>query len=680
MPPTGRAGLGETLDNQRLMKLVEEALQYPESQRQAFLKRQCESNSHDFEQAWHYVEWEQRMQGFLLEPLIKRGDSEPQIAAGDLLENRFRIVREVAQGGMGIVYEAHDERLQRRIGLKCAKAGFGNELPPEVRHATEVSHPNVCKIYEIHTARLQQQLLDFITMEFLDGDTLADRLRSGHLPKEQVVVTARQLVAGVAEAHRNGVIHGDIKSNNVILTKSSDGSLRAVITDFGLARMQGAASKGVWGTPGYMAPELWYGDPPSVASDLYALGVVIFEMATGKLPDRSHSAHAKSQTLKATPWLEGALQKPPSVNSYWDRVLAPCLEPDPKKRYRTADELAAALAPRHVKRNSLLAAAAVLGAVLTGVVTYRAATAPTETVRLALTEPSGSIPLLDLEQEVGKVTGTRRIAFEVLPATKLDRATHMLRVTTTESDGRTKLHAVLSDVQSQTTVKIWDGLYAPGQSKYEAQALAGVVSGGLHLTPAPESTIVRESAKSDYEAGLNAIRRDSAIDEALADLERASAADSDSPLVWAGLAEAQWSKYNNTKDQTWLQRASESARQSDLRYPDTAAGHRIAARLEIGVGRIEEAEADLLRSLELEPQNAESYRRLGYVYERNNQADQALRVLRKAVDLEPNSYRTQWSLASFYLDHGRYKEAVAASPGDCSPSAHLSSVRTPIWQ
>ena len=177
MPPTAKTGLGETLDNQRLMKLVEEALQYPESQRRAFLKEHCESNSHDFEQALDYVEWEQRMQGFLLEPLIKRDDSEPQIAADDLLDNRFRIIREVAQGGMGIVYEAQDERLRRRIALKCAKAGFGNELPPEVRHATEVSHPNVCKIYEIHTARLQQQLVDFITMEFLLGDTLADAFR-----------------------------------------------------------------------------------------------------------------------------------------------------------------------------------------------------------------------------------------------------------------------------------------------------------------------------------------------------------------------------------------------------------------------------------------------------------------------------------------------------------------------
>ncbi len=159
---------------------------------------------------------------------------------GELLDGRFRIVREVARGGMGIVYEAVDEKLDRRIAVKCAKAGFRKRLPPEVRNASEISHPNVCKIFEIHTVPTAQGDIDFITMEFLDGETLAERLRRGPLPQEEARMIARQLAAGLAEAHRNQVIHGDLKSNNIILTATADGAPRAVITDFGLARRPAA--------------------------------------------------------------------------------------------------------------------------------------------------------------------------------------------------------------------------------------------------------------------------------------------------------------------------------------------------------------------------------------------------------------------------------------------------------
>jgi len=660
VPPTTRAGLGETLDNQRIMKLVEEALRHPEAEREQYIKQQCNNDSSDFAQAWHYVQWEQRMQGFLLDPVIKREDVETKLEVGDLLENRFRILREVAQGGMGVVYEAQDEKLARRIALKCAKTGFGTELPPEVRHATEVSHPNVCKIYEIHTAKIRQQIVDFITMEFLEGETLSSHLQEGRIPQEQAFAIARQLAAGVAEAHRNGVIHGDIKSNNVILAKSGDGGLRAVITDFGLARRQGSQSRGVWGTPGYMAPELWMGQEPSVASDVYALGVVFFEMATGDIPNRSQISGAATGSLKATPWFDVASHKPPPVNAQWDRILAHCLDPEAKKRFRSADELAAALAPRHTRRNALLATVAALAVALTGVITYKSATAPSETVKLAVVSNDGSDAgmLVDVDREIARIEGNNKIAFKLLPAVKAGSATHLLRLTVTKSAEQKIVHAVLSDPTSQAPLKTWDARYAPEQWKYVPRALAGVVSAGLHLTPLPDSLSVSPQAKISYLAGTNAIRQDSKIDAVLNDLEKAAAADADSPLVFAALAEADWMKFNATHDTSWLERSREAERQSELRYPDTAAGHRAAARLKTTAGRFEDAEAELLRAVELEPANAENYRRLGLNYQNNNRFDKAMLALRKAVDLDPNYYRNQWNLGKLYLDQGRYKEAV----------------------
>jgi len=653
VPTTNRPtlGLGETLDNQRIMKLVEEALRQPENERQQYLKQECGDNKTDYEQALHYVEWEQRMQGFLLDPVIKRDAAEEiDIAVGDLLEERFRIVREVAHGGMGVVYEARDEKLDRRIALKFAKAGFANDLPPEVRHATEVSHPNVCKIYEIHTARVKQQVVDFITMEFLEGETLADRLRRGRLPLDQAVTIARQLAAGVAEAHHNGVIHGDIKSNNVVLTKTAGGGLRAVITDFGLARMQGAAKKGVWGTPGYMAPELWMGEPPSVATDLYALGVVFYEMATGEMPDRTRTPMAKSETLKATPFLEVARTKPPRVSAYWDRILGRCMDPNPKRRYQTTDLLVKALEPGHATRNTLLGVAAALAIAVTGLITYYRATAPAETVKLAVVSDGTAAAVPDAE--IARLEGTKKVGFVLLAPEKLDQATHVLRVSTTKTGDTTAVHAVLSDVQSQLVIKIWDGVYEPRQMRYLPRALAGVVSAGLHLTPLPESLDVNGRARSSYLAGVKALRQDWTLAEALKDFEKANVADQDSAVVWAGLAQAElWGHQASA--------AKEAERQAGLRYLDTAMGHRVAADLEQAEHNYEAAETELLRAEELEPSNYENYRRLGRVYESNNQFDQALRAERRAVELEPEYYRTQLTLGSLYLEQARYQDAVA---------------------
>src|SRR4029077_18689973 len=163
----------------------------------------------------------------------------------------------------------HDEKLDHRIAIKCAKAGYRKRLPPEVRNASEISHPNVCKIFEIHTASTEQGEIDFITMEFLDGPTLAERLGGGPLPNEEARAIALQLCAGLAEAHRKQVIHGDLKSNNVILDTAPDGAVCAVITGFCVARgsetaQRTAQSGTLGGTPDYMAPELWKGEKATV--------------------------------------------------------------------------------------------------------------------------------------------------------------------------------------------------------------------------------------------------------------------------------------------------------------------------------------------------------------------------------------------------------------------------------
>src|SRR5262245_27562307 len=211
------------------MSMVRSAMTQPAAERETYVRTVCSGDAELAEQVLYYVRWEDRMNEFIGGGRHQSLPEEHPFRPGELVEGRFRIVREIAQGGMGVVFEAYDEKLERRIAIKCAKTGFRKWLSPEVRHAREISHPNVCKIFDIHHAQTSTGDIDFVTMECLEGETLAERLKRGAVPEPEARVIARQLCAGLAEAHGQGVIHGDLKSNNFILTTAADGSTRAVI-------------------------------------------------------------------------------------------------------------------------------------------------------------------------------------------------------------------------------------------------------------------------------------------------------------------------------------------------------------------------------------------------------------------------------------------------------------------
>jgi serine/threonine protein kinase/predicted Zn-dependent protease len=675
--------IGPQQDDERLMNLVTLTLAQPENQRETYLANACSGNSTLFSQAWSYVQWEVRMQGFLLDPLFGAAEDENPFETGQLLDARFRIVREVARGGMGIVYEAVDEKLDRRIALKCAMSEFRKRLPPEVRHASEISHPNVCKIFEIHTASTADGEVDFLTMEFLDGETLAARLGRGPLPEAEADAIRGQICAGLAEAHRNRVVHGDLKSNNVILTQDAGGGVRAVITDFGLARKPlgpaddltfgASGSSQAAGTPDYMAPELWKGEKPSTASDVYALGVILHELAVGRRPsDREN-------------------RRP-------DPILRRCLDPDPARRFQDAVEVAAALDASRLRRRWTRAAAAIVLAAIalaavSGVVTYERATAPKESVRLAML-PLGSEDVAqrisrDAADELARLKGGTRARLSVVPRNEVfgqhvdtvEKAhsalgvTHVVRGAIAWDNGKVTVHAFLTDARSQTNLADWQAEYAPSEVHYAGAAMAGMVTAALHLPP-PATAPVNAAAKQDYLKGLEYTRRNSTVDRALPLLERAVAADPDSPLTWAGLSEAQWFKYFITKDPAWLDRASESLRQAQDRDLDLAPVHRVTGLLRANAGLYEEAEAEYKRAIDLDPTNGDADRRLGHVYESTHRLDEALAVLKKAVQLVPNDFKAYQDLGNYYAQYGgdepeavrQFEKCVQLAPDE--PDAH----------
>jgi serine/threonine protein kinase len=209
---------------------------------------------------------------------LEHVDFEP----GHVFAARYRIVSFLGKGGMGEVYRADDLKLQQSVALKFLPPALGTDrdrlvrFTGEVRIAREVSHPNVCRVFDIG----ESEGLHYISMEYIDGDDLASLLRRvGRLHRDKAVDIARQLCAGLAAAHERGVLHRDLKPGNVLV----DSRGRAHIADFGLAI---ASRRGIGadiaGTPAYMAPEQFSGEPLSEKTDLYALGVVIHELFTGR--------------------------------------------------------------------------------------------------------------------------------------------------------------------------------------------------------------------------------------------------------------------------------------------------------------------------------------------------------------------------------------------------------------
>jgi eukaryotic-like serine/threonine-protein kinase len=651
-------------DDERVMSLVELALARPPEDRERYLHSACARDSQLFEEVWRYVRAEQRMNGFLLDPLYPPQSIEHPFAPDDLLDGRFRIVREVAEGGMGIVYEAVDEKLERRIAIKCAKAGFRKRLPPEVRHATGIAHPNICKTFEIHEAVTDHGQIGFLTMEFLEGETLTGRLQREPVPEAEARLIARQLAAGLAEAHRNHVIHGDLKSNNVILTAAADGTLRAVITDFGLARRpettaQTIQSGVLGGTPDYMAPELWKGEKASLASDVYALGVILHELVSRRRP------FPFSENLS---WEERLTCKPRPVNPKWDRVLMRCLDPDPARRFHDAKELQEALAPSTTRRWLLAAAAAVVLAVISGVASYERAAPTKESVQLALlpfetapdTAPLTANLLRDTAAQLAQVKGNARTRFRFLPLKQNSKATHWLHASLSQSDGKIHLHADLTDARTKVNAKDWQAEYAPGELRYVPAAFAGLVTEGFRLPPLAIATAVNAAARAEYLAGIAAVRRDSGVNEALAHAERAVTADSDSPLTYAALAEAQFVKYYLAKDSLFLARATESLRLAELRGRDSARVHSVSGLLKSESGWYEQAIVEYNRAIELDPANSDGYRRLGRAYKLNNQFDESLAAYRRAIEVEPAYYMNYQNLGALYSERARYSEALQA--------------------
>jgi tetratricopeptide (TPR) repeat protein/TolB-like protein/tRNA A-37 threonylcarbamoyl transferase component Bud32 len=326
--------------------------------------------------------------------------------AGDLLCDRFRVVRFIARGGMGELYEAEDLTLAERVAVKTIRPEIAlheranQRFLREVQLARKVTHPNICRIFDLFEHRPPEGTAGavfFVTMELLQGVTLSQHLRQhGPLNVEDARPIVEQMAAALSAAHAADVIHRDFKTNNVMLLDAgASRPPRVVVTDFGLAHLVGDAggmrdegitvTGDVAGTPEYMSPEQIEGGVLTPASDIYALGIVIYEMVTGRRPFAAETpiASALQRVVGATP--KSPREVRPGVPVEWDRAIMRCLARYPEGRFKDAADVAAAIGgtrPPSATASSRLVVAAVVALLIlagAGAALWRARTASSAT-------------------------------------------------------------------------------------------------------------------------------------------------------------------------------------------------------------------------------------------------------------------------------------------------------------
>ncbi|HLK54734.1 MAG TPA: protein kinase, partial [Candidatus Angelobacter sp.] len=549
-------------------------------------------------------------------------------------------------------------------------------LSPELEGGVQVRHPNVCLVNDIHKASTEIGDLDFITMEFLDGETLLARLSRGRLESGEAMPIARQLCSGLAEIHRSGVLHRDLKPANVILSSGKDEKPRAVITDFGMAVNQDGNTDLIGATPSYMAPELKQGGQTSAASDVYAFGVILYEMVTGQKPFPDTAGNDGGSPAPIPP--SRLVKHLPSV---WNDAILPCLAAQPEKRPSAKQILAVLDRPPFYRRPLVLKIA------IAALVLLAASAFLWRPIYEYLTPPDIKLVILGM-QNAGDMQHIReevlrdvavllaqeprgKPKFQLVPpsvvkqdvntpdqAERLLHATHVLEVSLSRDHGDVAVNAAVVDAKTSAHIRDYSGHFSESNLHDLSAGLAGLVSLALHLPRAAIAEAIAPAAQAAYESGNNSLAQDDySYETAIAQFQEAARLDPHSPLPLAALAEAYIAKYRVERTAPVLNQAELYLQAAEALNPDSPRVLLASSSLNILTGQNTQAVQDCVRALELEPENAEAWIRLGFANEMQHIPDQAQAAYRKAMDFAPNYYKSYEYLAALNYYSQSYKEA-----------------------
>ena len=525
-------------------RLLEAALELPSEARAVFLASAC-SDEAVRDEVLSLARCHDKAGSFLEQPALRVDADRPRFDAGQIVADRFRVECLLERGGQGEVYKAFDRVLNEWVALKtvlpvvAGSARARRRLEQEIRLARRVSHPNVCRVHDVfHHEESNGEIVTFLSMELLDGETLARRRRrDGPLPWPNAVELMRQVAAGLRAAHDEGIIHGDLKPSNIMLVADGDAT-RAVITDFGLATREEKVGKiedapappssgphgPTWGTPGYMAPEQLVGEYGSVFSDIYALGLIAYEVLTG-------TKYADDSTALA------GIDTPRRLDAW----IGKCLETNPTNRPRSASDCEATLAviqawPDRRRRLFRLATAVMTVGTLVGAAWVY------ETVRPKTIDWTAGTNSVEAAEEMEKGLQKLRDAENIAAIPHLRRAV--------ELDGeyllaRAKLAEALVNVGARTKVEALLGSpseFSEGHVFNLGRTLARAVSARSSFEPQAATALYRQLARNfpddtDMAVGVGRALEDAGqLDEAVVFYQEWRDRDTNNTALLLGLA------------------------------------------------------------------------------------------------------------------------------------------------
>ena len=626
---------------------------------------------------------------------------------GSILIDRFVIVRFIAKGGMGEVYEAEDRFLQGvRVALKTILPHIADEpalrqrFEQEVLLAREVSHPNLCPIYDIFHCQEPAPEFLFLTMKLLPGETLAARLRSATpIATAEGLTILKQMAGGLAAIHSAGIVHRDIKPNNIMLDGSGS-NVRLYITDFGLARAHEAepslSSKGlIAGTPDYMAPELYLGQTPTQATDLFAFGVVLHQVFAGQKPVVS----ADGNTVSIHPRLN-ALGLPP----FCIQLIVECLSRDPKRRCQAFES---ALDSLHVSQRPALQwtrrhfAGAAAGAfftiaggawwqwdkledllrplpkkrfvallnwpqtsddhlipMLTSVLTAikseltRFETLDRDLFVISPEDANMSVAGLTHLKEVCDPLGANLVlAASALPGTKdLQLFLRVLDPTTSQPLREKKLACAAAEITS-----------LPGKAVHAVATMLDLTSymrndsGAKPTTHSAAAFIAFQSAEAAFKRPDRA-----SLDAAIEGYKQAIELDPRYALAYAKLAQAYANFSANERSPAALTLARSNCEVALRLDPNLVDAHLAMALILQFSGKEQEALQELSKTLLLDPSNPKPLEWQAQIYWRLNRWEEHQKILERVLKEHPNDWPAYNQLGAGFHEQGKFQQAIDA--------------------
>jgi serine/threonine protein kinase/tetratricopeptide (TPR) repeat protein len=642
--------------------------------------------------------------------------------------SHYRLLNPLGSGGMGVVYRAEDTALGRTVALKFLSSQIVNDpkrverFREEARTASSLNHPNICTIYEVG----EQEGELFIAMEYVEGRPLSEFLRDGGMAVETLLRYGRQISGALEHAHERGIVHRDLKPANVVVTPKGT----AKILDFGLAKRadpeqlqkttQGVATEttvGLTGTLPYMSPEQLQGGETGPQSDMWSLGVMLYEMATGTRPFRGENLYRLCTAIIQEPMP----LLPENVPVGLAAVIKRCLQKEPERRYQRASELRAALETLEISGSGpsvpvrpekaettgkpLLWIALAVALVLVGGVgiglRWHDSKAPNSSgnagisvpkrAQLAILPPSGGSESEDAAFNEGLVeTLTSRLTaltekhpLAVIPASEV-RAHKVgsvdaaraefginlgLVINVQHAGGQERVNYSLVDANSHQQLR-GGTITAPRGDPFALQdKVSASVTQALELELQPQEKRAlqaygtTEPAAYDFYLQGRGYLQDYVklenVENAIKVFNNALKKDPGFAAANAGLGEAYWRKYQLTHDQKWANAAIENCQKGVARDSRLAAAHVCLGRVFAGTGSYQKALEEYSQAIDLEPTNDAAHPALAYSYEQLGQLDAAEKTFKQAIAVRPNYWATYNWLGLFYQRHARYEDAMA---------------------